>query len=268
MLLPCDQPYLRAQASQRPTYPITQKDFLPFEVERSLAKLIQKELKLARKQEVIKQEISSRYDYDLERLFKEVDDWNYKYIDHKNLKRFLSKMGVPASEQLLIAIIRRFDLDADAKLSYSEFVGGVKPQLDYSKRQVKERIQKPSVNNREFALSPGRVPETMAINKEDTINIHHSPLRSRGGKREDNTRLPSYRRPTALAPPESARRDKSGPKEQSGKKSKRVQSRSKSKSDTRMAKVTKAYSSLSANILRKEFQSFKTGLKKEEKAPQ
>jgi hypothetical protein len=42
--------------------------------------------------------MSSRYDFDVEKLFKEVDDWNYKYIDHKNLKRYLSKMGVPASE--------------------------------------------------------------------------------------------------------------------------------------------------------------------------
>jgi hypothetical protein len=42
--------------------------------------------------------MSSRYDFDVEKLFKEVDDWNYKYIDNKNLKRYLSKMGVPASE--------------------------------------------------------------------------------------------------------------------------------------------------------------------------
>lgn len=49
MLLPCDQPYLRATATQRPTYPITSKDYLPFDVERGLAKLIHKELNMARK---------------------------------------------------------------------------------------------------------------------------------------------------------------------------------------------------------------------------
>lgn len=43
-------------------------------------------------------------------------------------------MGVFPSEGLLIAILRRFDLDADAKLSQKEFTEGVKPQLDYSKR--------------------------------------------------------------------------------------------------------------------------------------
>ena len=75
----------------------------------------------------MKQELISRYDFDVERLFKEIDDWNYKYIDHKNLKRFLNKMGVAASDANVIAIIRRFDLDADAKLTIKEFGQGIVP---------------------------------------------------------------------------------------------------------------------------------------------
>lgn len=54
-------------------------------------------------------------------LYKEIDDWNFNYIDVRNLKRFLMKTGVFANEQLLVAIIRRFDLDADAKLNKKEF---------------------------------------------------------------------------------------------------------------------------------------------------
>jgi hypothetical protein len=175
ILLPCDQPYLRATATQRPTYPISAKDFLPFDVERALSKLIHKELKLAHKQETIKQELHSRYDYDVERLFKEIDDWNYKYVDVKNLKRFLNKMGVAASDANVIAIIRRFDLDADAKLSLKEFGQGITPQLDFSKRNIKEKTSKPTVNNRELILSPGRVTSA----REETMNVHNSPLRSR-----------------------------------------------------------------------------------------
>jgi hypothetical protein len=113
-------------------------------------------------------------------LYKEVDDWNYKHIDHKNLKRFLNKMGIAASDANVLAIIRRFDLDADAKLSLSEFKQGLIPQLDFSKRHVKDKTSaKPSVNHKELAMSPGRgrTPETNK--KEETINVHHSPLRSR-----------------------------------------------------------------------------------------
>jgi hypothetical protein len=227
MLLPCDQPYLRATASQRPTYPITQKDYLPFDVERALAKLIHKELNLARNQEAIKQELASRYDFNVERLFREVDDWNYKFVDTKNLKRFLSKMGIPSTESHLIAIIRRFDLDADAKLSILEFQEGVTPKLDYSKRQVKERFQKPSVNNRELVLSPGRVPETLAINKEETINIHHSPLRARPSARGGNH---SYRREPSRDP--QAEKKEKSVKGKKQLRSKRRQSRSKSKGVT------------------------------------
>ena len=54
MLLPCDQPYLRAAATQRPTYPIAQNEYLPFDVERLLAKLVQKELRMAKEGERLK----------------------------------------------------------------------------------------------------------------------------------------------------------------------------------------------------------------------
>ena len=46
VLLPCDQQYLRAQASQRATYTVSPKEFLPYDVERNLTKLFQKELTL------------------------------------------------------------------------------------------------------------------------------------------------------------------------------------------------------------------------------
>lgn len=117
MLLPCDQPYLRASATQRPTYPVPKTEYLPFDVERLLSKLIAKELKHAKDSEKNKQELASRYDCNYVDLYKAVDDWNYSFIDQKNLKRFLYKAGVAANTNLLISIIRRFDLDADAKLN-------------------------------------------------------------------------------------------------------------------------------------------------------
>jgi hypothetical protein len=53
----------------------------------------------------------------MEQLFRAVDDWNYKYIDQINLKRFLIKCSVLPNDNLLISVIRRIDLDADAKLN-------------------------------------------------------------------------------------------------------------------------------------------------------
>lgn len=56
-----------------------------------------------------------------------MDDIGLKAIDSTNLKRFLIKTGVFPSDALLIAIIRRFDLDADAKIKHAEFIEGIKP---------------------------------------------------------------------------------------------------------------------------------------------
>ncbi len=75
----------------------------------------------------MKQELASRYDYNVERLYKEVDDINYGYIDMQNLKRFLIKSGIASNQSLLVSILRRFDLDADAKLSKKEFKEGITP---------------------------------------------------------------------------------------------------------------------------------------------
>ena len=96
-------------------------------MERLLSKLVLKELRLSRDSERFKQELASRYDCNYGVLYKEVDDIGLKAIDSTNLKRFLIKTGVFPSDVLLIAIIRRFDLDADAKMKYAEFIEGVKP---------------------------------------------------------------------------------------------------------------------------------------------
>ena len=68
-------------------------------------------------------------------MFKSVDDWNYKYIDQINLKRYLIKCGVLPNDGLLLAIIRRMDLDADAKLNMREFIDGVRPLENFTAKK-------------------------------------------------------------------------------------------------------------------------------------
>ena len=84
----------------------------------------------------MKQQLASRYDYSLDVLFKSIDDWNYKYIDQINLKRFLIKCGVLPTDNLLLAIIRRMDLDADAKLNLKEFIDSVRPIENFTVKKV------------------------------------------------------------------------------------------------------------------------------------
>ena len=73
-----------------------------------------------------------RFDYSVNGLFSDIDDWSYKYIDTKNMKRFLMKTSVYPEEALLKAIIRRLDTDGDARLSFEEFAQALKPMKDNS----------------------------------------------------------------------------------------------------------------------------------------
>ena len=111
MLLPCEDPVLRAEATQRPNVEVHKTDYLPMRVEKALTQLLVREVKLHLKAENLKRNLESSYDYSLQTAFKCIDDWNYGYIDHTNLKRFLRNCGVLASKDQLVSIIRRFDTD-------------------------------------------------------------------------------------------------------------------------------------------------------------
>jgi len=89
--------------------------------------------------EDLKQQISCSKTFNLELAFYCIDDWKYGYIDRKNLKSFFRKHLYLASTRECLAIIRRLDLDADARLSLQEFTEGLKPSVPYSK--VLKRIE-------------------------------------------------------------------------------------------------------------------------------
>lgn len=86
----------------------------------------------------MKQDLAQSYDYNLEALYKCVDDVNLNFIDTSNLKRFLVKCCIYPNDALLISIIRRMDLDADARLNLKEFEDGVRPIENFTKGSIVE----------------------------------------------------------------------------------------------------------------------------------
>ena len=126
ILLPCDDSYLRAAATQRPNNDLPKCEFLPMRVERALSQLIYKEVRYSLKADQLKRNIENSYDYTTKKAFQSIDDWNYQYIDQANLKRFLRSCGHIATSQELVCVLRRFDLDGDAKINYEEFGTGMK----------------------------------------------------------------------------------------------------------------------------------------------
>jgi len=92
-----------------------------------------REIAFNRVTEELKQRIDCTKTFDHNKAFLAVDDWSYNYIDKTNLKSFLRKHGYLASTSDCMAIIRRLDLDADARLSKQEFIDGLRPEEPYSK---------------------------------------------------------------------------------------------------------------------------------------
>ncbi len=76
--------------------------------------------------EQLKKELESCPDFSSRRAFKALDELNYNFINEANLKIFLRKMGHHVVKKELVAILRRLDLDGDSKISYHEFVEGMK----------------------------------------------------------------------------------------------------------------------------------------------
>jgi Ca2+-binding EF-hand superfamily protein len=77
--------------------------------------------------------MESNKGFDYNKAFHSIDDWNYWFVDRKNLKSFFRKHGHITSNEEVMAIIRRMDMDADARLSKQEFIEGIKPEEPYSK---------------------------------------------------------------------------------------------------------------------------------------
>ena len=142
-VLPCNHPVLRCAVTQRrPTRTIDeirqydQRQFLDVTVESTLCQLIYAEVSYHLEIQAYKDKLVHTHDFTMQKAFKAVDDWNYGYIDQSNLKRFLINMGYikvsnkkgKAHEkyrQLVLAILRRFDLNGDGKVSLMEFKQGI-----------------------------------------------------------------------------------------------------------------------------------------------
>jgi len=137
-------------------------------VERAMSQLIYKEVKLHLKAENIKRSLESSYDFSVRAAFKAVDDWNYNYIDKQNLKRFLRSMGHLASKAEIVAILRRLDLDGDAKINLQEFGEAIKTQLA-SSRPVRLRNQELSLERKRSASAIKKSNRSVSRKRSDSF---------------------------------------------------------------------------------------------------
>lgn len=121
MLLPCTDNLLRNITLDRPSFRVGRFDSLPYDIERALLDILEQEVALQRRLDILKREVELRYDFSTLAAYRSVDRYNDGRINTFNLGSFLRSVGHYASETELLAIVRRVDTDGDAQLSYTEF---------------------------------------------------------------------------------------------------------------------------------------------------
>ena len=121
MFLPCEEKVLRNITLDRPACRVGRFDVLPHDIELCLLEVLEKEIDLQRRLEVLKHDLECRYDYTPLAAFRAVDKYNDGRVNTSNLGSFLRACGHYATERELLQIIRRMDTDGDASLSYTEF---------------------------------------------------------------------------------------------------------------------------------------------------
>ena len=92
-----------------------------------------REIELFRKTEEIRKELEKRHDFSTYACFRAVDELNEGDINPENLRAFFKTNGYIPTEDEVIAIVRRLDVDADCKISYAEFCDAIKTQ-EFSKK--------------------------------------------------------------------------------------------------------------------------------------
>jgi len=92
---------------------------LPFNIEYSLIKLLQKELDLIRSTRMLIEKLKSRKDFNVHDLFHYVK--GYGNITHESLKIFLEKNMILFDNNDLNNIIKRMDINNDSKIDFNEF---------------------------------------------------------------------------------------------------------------------------------------------------
>ncbi len=113
--------------------------------------------------EQLKIDLETSYDFSLKRTFKAIDDIRYGYLTESTLRIFLKKMGHQPVKAEVLAIIRRFDINGDSKISFSEFTQGIKPCYpDFLPNQ--EHVVKVASKQR---LSPGKSINNSPVKEED-----------------------------------------------------------------------------------------------------
>ena len=205
MLLPCTDNLLRNITLDRPSFRIGRFDSLPYDIERAICAILEQEVDLMRRLDVLKRELEVRYDYSSLAAYRSIDRYNDGRINTFNLGTFLRSVGHYAGEAELLAIVRRIDTDGDAQLSYSEFAEFIRSgnppsraSFEASQRAASaERYRRSLLESRGASpLRPQTSPRAASATRHSSPLRPSSPYRTRSPVRASPEPLPRYSSPS------------------------------------------------------------------------
>jgi Ca2+-binding EF-hand superfamily protein len=121
ILLPCEDNCLRRLAQDRRAYRVARYENLPLDIERSITAIIEREIELIRRLDLLKRELEVRFDFTPYASFKTIDRYGEGFINVNNLSIFLRSNGFYPTDREIKAIIRRIDTSSISKINYSDF---------------------------------------------------------------------------------------------------------------------------------------------------
>jgi len=126
IVLPKTDNELANKCLRRKVTHLTTEEYLPEDIERALARLLQTEIEVLNKIEELKEDLSIRHDFGILDAFNAIDTEKNGVITAEDLYAFLNK-NISGTRRDSEAILIRFDKNKDSCLNYSEFSAIVQP---------------------------------------------------------------------------------------------------------------------------------------------
>lgn len=130
-VLPCNNPALREDVCQRKTFEVDAHNGKRMHetVETSLADFFEREMNFHIKNEMLKNQLVRLPDWNVRAAFNLLDSQKQGFVSHFNLYGFLMQNKFDASDDELIAIIRRIEGAGDGKVAFDELKYAMEPKV-------------------------------------------------------------------------------------------------------------------------------------------
>lgn len=183
--LSCDDLYVRSVVTQRPSYDCAPYARLSQSIESQLALLLQREIEFHLQMRVLKADLKRRYDWTLNRAFASIDVARDGFVTFSSLLNFCRLNGYNPTENEVIAMVRRLDVDADQRINFDEFRLTFDDDglpVPFESKECRRDNGYSFCNNSPLKQSPKRESSPLRAELEESKGYEASPRLSGAGR--------------------------------------------------------------------------------------